>query len=210
MFHTWIVEWCCRLSRQDGLVKVTLGPLVQHVLMSQSLKLDGSHCWQYLGSRVLGEPPVIIFTHQNQLFFSFLRAEYVDWIIIGCLVFTAAMSSVLGGSCHWRLFLMGHHWGSSVLLDGRFANHTATSKWAPLSPFVSCLMVLTQTAAASTRWLNFWWKDFTGTDSRSVARPHFQLFCKPKPSHPDFELLYNNWIKDSLLFLSGHLSKNLE
>ncbi len=28
MFHN-SVEWCCRLSRQDGLVKVTLGPLVQ-------------------------------------------------------------------------------------------------------------------------------------------------------------------------------------
>jgi hypothetical protein len=68
--------------------------------MSQSLKLDGSHCWQYLGSRVSGEPPVIIFTHQKQHFFSFLRAEYVDWmlaVIIGRLVFTAAMSSVLAG-----------------------------------------------------------------------------------------------------------------
>ncbi len=73
------------------------------VLMSQSLKLDGSHYWQYLGSSVLREPPVIIFTHQNKKKFSFLRAEYVDWmltVIIGCLVFTAAMSSVLGGSCH--------------------------------------------------------------------------------------------------------------
>ncbi len=103
MFHNSIVEQCCRLSRQDGLVKVTLGPLVQRVLMSQSLKLDGSHYWQYLGSSILREPPVIIFTHQNQHFFSFLRAEYVDWmltVIIGCLVFTAAMSSVLGGSCH--------------------------------------------------------------------------------------------------------------
>jgi hypothetical protein len=71
--------------------------------MSQSLKLDGSHCWQYLGSGVLGKPPDIIFTHQNQHFFSFLRAEYVDCmltVIIGRLVFTAAMSSVLGGSCH--------------------------------------------------------------------------------------------------------------
>jgi hypothetical protein len=71
-------------------------------------------------------------------------------------------------------------------------------------------MVLTQTAAASTRWLNFWCKDFTGTDSQSVARLHFELFCKPKLSHPDFELSYNNWIKDSLLFLSGHLNRNLE
>jgi len=97
------VEWCCRLSRQYGLVKVTLGPLVQGVLMSQSLKLDGCDCWQYLGSRVLEEPLVIIFTHQNQHFFSFLRPEYVDWmltVIIGRLVFTVAMSSVLGGSCH--------------------------------------------------------------------------------------------------------------
>jgi hypothetical protein len=71
--------------------------------MSQALKWDWSHCWQYLGSSVLGEPPVIIFTHQNQQFVSFLRAEYVDWmptVIIGRLVFTAAMSSVLGGSCH--------------------------------------------------------------------------------------------------------------
>jgi hypothetical protein len=91
------------LSRQDGLVQVTLGPLVQCVLMSQSLKLDGSHCWQYFCSRVLGEPPVIIFTHQNQHFFSFLRAVYVDWmlpVVIGRLVFTAAMSRILGGSCH--------------------------------------------------------------------------------------------------------------
>jgi hypothetical protein len=103
MFQNSIVERCCRLSRQDGLVKVTLGPLVQRVLMSQSLKLDGCHCWQYLGARVLGEPPVLIFTHQNQHFFSFLRAEYVYWmlaVIIGRLVLTAAMSSVLGGSCH--------------------------------------------------------------------------------------------------------------
>jgi hypothetical protein len=75
---------------------------------------------------------------------------------------------------------------------------------------VSCLAVPTQTAAASTRWLNFWWKDFTGTHSQSVARLHFELFCKSKLSHPDFELLYNDWIKDSLLFLSGHLSTNLE
>ncbi len=100
MFQNSIVERCCRLSRQDGLVKVALGPLVQRVLMSQSLKLDGCHCWLYLGSRVLGEPPVIIFTHKNQHFFSFLRAEYVDWmltVIIGRLVFTAAMSGVLGG-----------------------------------------------------------------------------------------------------------------
>jgi hypothetical protein len=68
--------------------------------MRQALKLDGCHCWQYLGSRVLEEPPVIIFTHQNQHFCSFLRVEYVDWmlaVIIGCLVFTSAMSSVLGG-----------------------------------------------------------------------------------------------------------------
>ncbi len=70
------------------------------MLRSQSLKLDGCHCGQYLGSHVLGEPCVIIFTHQNQHFFSFVRAEYVDWmltIIIGCLVFTAAMLGVLGG-----------------------------------------------------------------------------------------------------------------
>jgi len=71
-------------------------------------------------------------------------------------------------------------------------------------------MVPTQTAAASTRWLIFWWKKCTGTDSRSVARLHFELFCKPKLSHPDFEHLYNNWIKDSLLFLPGDLSRNLE
>jgi hypothetical protein len=73
------------------------------MLMSQSSKLDGSHCWQYLGSSILGEPPVIIFTHQNQHFFSLLRAEYADWmltVIIGRLVFTTAMLSVLGGSCH--------------------------------------------------------------------------------------------------------------
>jgi len=103
MFQNSIVERCCRLSRQDGLVKVTLGRLVQRVLMSQSLKLDGCSCWQYLVSCVLGEPPVIIFPHQNQHFFSFVRAEYVHWmltVIIGRLVFTAAMSSVLGGSCH--------------------------------------------------------------------------------------------------------------
>jgi len=110
----------------------------------------------------------------------------------------------------WQLFLMGHDWGSSIMLDGRFANHSAMSKWAPLSPLVLCLMVSTQTTAASTRWLNFWWKDFTGTDSWSVARLHLKLFCKPKLSHRDFELLYNNWIKDSLLFLSGHLSRNVE
>ncbi len=53
-------------------------------------------------------------------------------------------------------------------------------------------------------------KEFTGTDSRSVARLHFEPFCKPKLSHTDFELLYNNWIKDSLLFLTGNLSRNLE
>jgi hypothetical protein len=103
MFQNSIVERCSRLSRQDGLVKVTLGPLVHCVLMRQSLKLDGCHCWQYLGSHVLGEPPVIKFTHQNQHFSSFLRAEYVDWmltVIIGRLVLIAAMSSVLGGSCH--------------------------------------------------------------------------------------------------------------
>ncbi len=110
----------------------------------------------------------------------------------------------------WQLFLMGHDWGSSIMLDWRFADHSAKSKWAPLSRLVSCLMVPTQTAAASTRWLISWWKDFTGTDSRAVARLHFKLFAKPKLSHPDFELLYNNWIKDSLLFLSGHLSRNLE
>jgi hypothetical protein len=95
-----VVVW---LSSQDGHVKVTLGPLVQRVLMSQSLKLDGPHCWKYLDSCVLGEPPVIIFTHQNQHFFSFLRVEYVDWmlpVITGRLVFTGAMSSILGGSCH--------------------------------------------------------------------------------------------------------------
>jgi hypothetical protein len=103
MFQNSIVERCCRLSRQDGLVKVTLDPLVHPVLMRQSSKLDGCHCWQYLGSRVLGEPPVIIFSHQNQHFSSFLGAEYVDWmltVIIGRLVFTAAISGVLGGSCH--------------------------------------------------------------------------------------------------------------
>jgi hypothetical protein len=68
--------------------------------MSQSLKLDGCRCWQYLVSRVLGEPPVIIFTHKNQHVFSFVRAEYVDLmltVIIGRLVFTAAMLGVLGG-----------------------------------------------------------------------------------------------------------------
>ncbi len=53
---------------------------------------------------VLGEPPVIIFPHHNQRFFGFLMAEYVDWMLtinIGCLVLTAAMSAVLGGSCHY-------------------------------------------------------------------------------------------------------------
>ncbi len=53
---------------------------------------------------VLAEPPFIIFTHQNQRLLGFLRAEYVDWmltVIIGCLVLTAAMSGVLGGSCHY-------------------------------------------------------------------------------------------------------------
>jgi len=75
-------------------VKIASGPLVQRVLMTQSLKLDASHCWLYLGSHVSGEPPVIIFTHQKQHFFSFLRVEYVDWmlaVITGRLVFTAAM-----------------------------------------------------------------------------------------------------------------------
>ncbi len=107
MFHNSIVERCCRISRQDGLVKVTLGPLVHCVLMRQALKLDGCHCWQYLGSCVLEEPPVIIFSHQNQHFFSFLKGEYVDWmlpVIIGLLVFTAAISGVLGGSCHCDSF----------------------------------------------------------------------------------------------------------
>jgi hypothetical protein len=98
----------------------------------------------------------------------------------------------------WQLFLMGHDWGSSIMLDVRFANHSAKSKWVHLWPLVSCLMVPTQTAAASTRWLIFWWKDFTGTDSRSVARLHFKLVCKLKLSHLDFELLCNNCIKDSL------------
>jgi len=51
---------------------------------------------------VLAEPPFIIFTHQNQRILGFLRAEYLDWmltVIVGCLVLTAAMSGVLGGSC---------------------------------------------------------------------------------------------------------------
>jgi hypothetical protein len=42
----------------------------------------------------------MIFTHKNQHFSCFLRAEYVDWmltVIIGGLIFTAAMSGVLGG-----------------------------------------------------------------------------------------------------------------
>jgi hypothetical protein len=110
-------------------VKVTLGPLVERVLMSQSLKLDGCHCWQNLGSRVLGESPVIIFTHRNQHFFSFVRAKYVDWmltVIIGRLVFTAAMLGVLGGSCHCHSCC--HDWGSSIMLDGRFASHSGKSK----------------------------------------------------------------------------------
>jgi hypothetical protein len=86
--------------------------------------------------------------------------------------------------------------GLNLPLSAQFLS--AKSKWVHLWPSVSCLMVPTQTAAASTRWLIFWWKDFTGTDSRSVARLHFKLFGKLKLSHPDFELLYNNWIKDSL------------
>jgi len=101
MLHNSIVERGCRLFRQDGFVKVTLTPLVQCVLVSQF------YCWQYLGSHVLGEPPVIIFTHQNQHFFSFLKAEYVDsmlTVIIGRLVFTAA-------------FLVGHATVTAVL-DG--------------------------------------------------------------------------------------------
>jgi hypothetical protein len=100
--------------------------------MRQSLKLDGCHCWQYLGSHVLGEPPVIIFTHQNQHFSSFLRAEYVDWmltVIIGHLVLIAAMSKCSRWVMPLRqLFLMGHDWGSSLMLDGRLANHSAKSK----------------------------------------------------------------------------------
>jgi len=110
MFHNSIVEWCCRPSRQDGLVKVTLGPLVQHVLMSQSLKLDGCHCWQYLGSHVLGKPPVIIFTHQNQHFFSFLRLNM--WI--GCLLSSLVVWFLL---LLCQVFLVGHATVTAVL-DG--------------------------------------------------------------------------------------------
>jgi len=133
-----------------------------------------------------------------------LLSSLVVWfLLLLCQVFLVGDATV-------TVVLDGSWLGSSFMLDGRFANHSAKSKWAPLWPLVSCLMVPTQTAAASTRWLIFWWKDFTGTDSRSVARLHFKLFRKPKLSHPDFELLYNNWIKDGLLFRSGYLSRNLE
>ncbi len=60
--------------------------------------------------------------HIHSSYFNFLRAEYVDWmltVIIGGLVFTAAMSSVLGGSCHCdscsRWVITG-----VIMLDGRF------------------------------------------------------------------------------------------
>jgi hypothetical protein len=67
-----------------------LGPIVQGVPTGWSLKLDRCHSWQYLGLHVLGESPVIIFTHQNQ-HFSFVKAKYLDWtltVIIRRLVFT--------------------------------------------------------------------------------------------------------------------------
>jgi len=70
--------------------------------------------------------------HIHSSYFNFLRAEYVDWmltVIIGGLVFTAAISSVLGGSCHCdscsRWVITGVH---LLCWMGGFANHSAMSK----------------------------------------------------------------------------------
>jgi len=140
MFHNSIVERCCRLSRQDGLVKVTLGPLVQHCAHEPVIEIGWVSLLAVPWFKRIKRTSYHHIHSSKSTFFQFSKG----WI---CGLDAYCHHWSFGFYCCyvkcswwvmplWQLFLMGHHWGSSIMLDGRFANHSATSKWAPLSPFV--------------------------------------------------------------------------
>jgi len=80
----------------------------------------------------------------------------------------------------WQLFLMGHDWGSSMMLDVRFANHSAKSKCVHLWPLVSCLVVPTQTAASINEVTNFLVKGSYWNRFQISSQTSFQAFWQTK------------------------------
>jgi hypothetical protein len=87
--------------------KVSLAPLVQRVLMTKSLKMDGCTLLLYIRTNschhIQTRKSTFFQFLKCQHFFSFLSVKYVHWmftVIIGCLVFTAAMSGIIGGWCY--------------------------------------------------------------------------------------------------------------
>jgi hypothetical protein len=92
----------------------------------------------------------------------------------------------------WQLFLMCRHWGLSTVLAARFAKHSGKSKWAILWPFISSLIVPTQTATASTRWQNFRWNYSTRANCKWVLKLYFKLSanCSTAQYSPLANVLY--------------------